>query len=141
MIVIEIPFDPVPWSAPRLSRGHCWDPKEKDKRAFRYVIKEQFKSDPLEGYITLFFSFVFPIPKSASKKKAALMLSGDIIPTRSDCTNCQKLYEDCLQGIVFKDDRKVELVVSTKSYGTKGKVLINIWQREKSEDYRGRDRK
>lgn len=130
MIYIEIPFDPVPWSAPRLSRNGTYDPKEKDKRAISYIIREQYKEDPIEGYVALFFSFVFQIPKSASKAKKSQMLQGLIIPTRSDCTNCQKLYEDCLKNVVFTDDRNVEVIGSRKLYAEKGSVNITILTRE-----------
>lgn len=130
MIYIEIPFEPVPWSVPRLSRNHTYDPKEKDKRAITYLIKEQYRDEPIEGYVALFFSFVFQIPKSASKAKRAQMLAGSIIPTRSDCTNCQKLYEDCLKNVVFTDDRYVEVIGSRKLYAEKGSVNISVWNRD-----------
>jgi Holliday junction resolvase RusA-like endonuclease len=134
MIYIEIPFDPVPWAAPRLSRHHAYDPKEKEKRAIRYIIKEQYSDEPIEGYVALFFSFVFQIPKSASKAKRAQMLQGLIIPTRSDCTNCQKLYEDCLKNVVFRDDRNVEVIGSRKLYAEKGSVNITILNRDEYQN-------
>ena len=124
MISIEIPFDPVPWAAPRLSRHGCYDPREKDKRVIRYRIKEKYKGLPIEDYVLLRFFFTFSIPKSASKAKRQQMLDGDIIPTKCDCTNLQKLYEDCLKGIVIHDDRNVMFVSSSKEYGSRGHVWI-----------------
>lgn len=134
MITLEIPFSPVAWAAPRLSRNRTYDPKEADKRSIRYIIKEQYKGSPLEGYVSLFFTFVFKPPESASKKKQLDMLDGRIIPTKSDCTNCQKLYEDCLKKIVIKDDRNVEVIGSRKLYGPLGKVIIYILNREEYLD-------
>jgi len=54
------------------------------------------------------------------------MLNGEIFPTKSDTTNCQKFYEDCLKGIVFKDDRQVVIICSEKKYGEMGLVKIQI---------------
>ena len=130
MFIIEIPFDPVPWSAPRLARGHAYDPKEKDKRAIRYLVKQQYDKPPMKGFVALTMCFAYPMPKSASKKKREAMLAGHIIPTKSDCTNCQKLYEDCLKNIVFEDDRNVALISSMKLYSEKGQVIIKVWPLE-----------
>jgi Holliday junction resolvase RusA-like endonuclease len=71
--------------------------------------------------------FVFPFPKSASKAKKEKMKAGEIIPTKCDCTNLQKLYEDCLKGIVITDDRNVVYVSSFKLYGEKGRVQIKVY--------------
>jgi len=133
MIVLELPIDPIPWTAPRLSRHHAYDPKEKDKRAIRYLVKQQYELPPIDGYCSLFFLFYYKIPKSASKATRAKMLSGEIIPTKSDCTNCQKLFEDCLKKIVIVDDRNVEVIGSRKMYAEKGHVTIRIL---KSEEYK-----
>lgn len=57
------------------------------------------------------------------------MLDGDIIPTKGDCTNYQKLYEDCLKKIVITDDRNVEVIGSRKLYGEKGQVTIKVSNR------------
>ena len=126
MISIEIPFEPVPWAAPRLSRHGCYDPREKDKRAIRYLIKEQYKGEPFPGYVSLWFEFWFTPPKSASKKKVNDMLQSRIIPTRCDCTNLQKLYEDCLKGIVFTDDRNVRQITTIKEYSEKPLCRLKI---------------
>jgi len=134
MITITIPLDPVPWAAPRLSRGRCYDPKEKDKRAARWHVKDQYRMAPIQDYVVLCFIFIFEPPKSASKKRRLDMLAGLIIPTKGDCTNYQKLYEDCLKKIVIEDDRNVEIIGSRKLYGEKGSVVINILTRN---EYKG----
>lgn len=130
IVKIHIPLEPVPWAAPKLSRTHTYDPKEKEKRVIRYLIKEQYKGPILDEYVALKFIFGCTPPKSASKKRKDAMLKGDIIPTKSDCTNYQKLYEDCLKGIVIKDDRLVEVIHSHKLYHEKGSVIIQIFTRD-----------
>lgn len=124
---IEIPFEPVPWAAPKLGRGgYVYDIREKDKRAIRYLIREQYKGALIKGYVILSFTFEFSIPKSFSKKKADQALKGEIFPTRCDCTNLQKLYEDCLKGIVIEDDRTVVFTSSCKRYYARPIVTIRI---------------
>jgi len=132
--LIEIPYEPVPWSAPRLSKFRCYDPREKDKRAIRYLVKEQYKDPMIEGYVNIVFMFGFSIPKSTSKKNAAKMLAQEIIPTRCDCTNLQKLFEDCLKGIVFKDDRLVETISTKKIYAPKPFMMALIWTKKERQE-------
>lgn len=130
-IDLYIPFDPVPWAAPKLSKTHCYDPREKDKRAIRYLIKEQYNGPIYDIYVAIQFTFQFPIPKSATKSMREAMLGKKIFPTKCDCTNLQKLYEDCLKKIVIEDDRKVVITSSAKYYGEFGSVVMVV------QDYEG----
>lgn len=128
MFLITLELDPIPWAAPKLARnGHAYDIREKDKRAARYLIQQQYTGEPISEPVILGFTFIFPFPKSASKAKKEKMKSCEIVPTRCDCTNLQKLYEDCLKGIVITDDRNVYYVSSFKLYGEKGRVEIKIY--------------
>ena len=126
MILLHIPLPPVPWQAPLRARGYCYDPKESDKRAARYYIAQQYKAKPLTDFTVLAFKFMFKVPKSYGKKKAIEALAGRVLPTRSDCTNLQKLYEDCLKGIVIDDDRKVIKIMAEKFYGKKDGIFISV---------------
>jgi Holliday junction resolvase RusA-like endonuclease len=127
MIQITIPLPPVPWQASIKGKYTFYDPKEKEKRCARFYIKEQYKGPPIEEFTVINFQFYFKIPKSFSKKKMALARDGYLFPTRSDCTNLQKLYEDCLKGIVIKDDRTVVKVHSEKFYKEKDSVVIRVF--------------
>ena len=130
MITIVIPYQPVAWAAPRLSKHNVYDPREKDKRAIRYLVKQQYNGSPLAGNIFLRMIFTFEIPKSTSKAKKIKMLKGDIIPTKCDCTNLQKLYEYCIKNILFADDRNVKMIISSKKYGESGKVEIFVFNED-----------
>ena len=129
MIELRIPLPPTPWSAPRISRYGAYDIKEKDKRAVRYLIAEQYQSALLTSHTALKFLFEFKPPVSVSKTKRAAMLAGEYLPV-PDCTNLQKLYEDCLQGIVIDDDRKVAEISSKKLYAEKDCVTIKVYTLE-----------
>jgi len=130
MIEISVPFPPTPWQAPKRSGRMFYDSKEPEKRAVRFFIRAAYSYNPLTDYTALEFKFIFKPPSSASNKKKDQMLAGEIIPTRCDCTNLQKLYEDCLKGIVIDDDRKVAKIFSEKIYGEKDEVRIRVFTLE-----------
>jgi Holliday junction resolvase RusA-like endonuclease len=125
-VELTIPLDPIPWAAPRLSKNRCYDPREADKRAVRFHLRDQYDDEPYEHYVAILFFFAFKPPASTSLKKRCQMLSGEIRPTKCDCTNLQKLYEDCLKGIVIKDDRQVCVVSSYKCYEETPSVQIIV---------------
>jgi len=126
MIEIHIPLPPVSWKAPLKGKYGFYDPCEKEKRCARFYIREQYEGDLITGYVIIKICFFFSVPKSFSKKKRELALSNKIFPTKKDCTNMQKLYEDCLKGIVIEDDRKVIDISSEKFYALKDSIYIRM---------------
>ena len=69
----------------------------------------------------------FPIPKSASKKKRAKMLSGEIRPTKKpDWDNSGKIIADSLNEIAYKDDSQIVDGMVRKFYGETPKVIVVI---------------
>lgn len=127
MIELHIPLQPVPWQAPKKGKYTFYDPKEKEKRCVRFYLREQYQGEPLDEFVVLLFSFNFKFPKNLTKKKREMISNGQLFPTRSDCTNMQKLYEDCLKGIVIKDDRKVTKIFSRKMYADKDSIFIEVF--------------
>lgn len=93
----------------------------------QWQVKSQYRDKPLNGPIVLWMHFVESTPLSASKKKRAEMLAGEIVPSKADCTNYQKFFEDCLKNIVFLDDRYVAKNISEKAYGEKGVTKIRVY--------------
>ena len=127
MIHIEIPGKPVPWSASQNQGKFHYDPKYKEKKTARIIVSSQYKDELIKEPIHVDFTFYFPIPKSASKKAKALMLSGQKLPTgKPDTTNLQKFYEDCLKDIVIYDDSYVTDVTSRKRYSDTPRIVITI---------------
>jgi Holliday junction resolvase RusA-like endonuclease len=128
MIKIEIPTLPIPWAAPKMTRsGFVYDIRSKEKKWLRWNVKQLYTDQAIQGYVVIDFTFYFPVPSYVSKKKKALMLAGEIIPTSSDCTNLQKLSEDCVKNIIITDDRNVAQITSRKLYGEKENIIIKIW--------------
>ena len=85
---------------------------------------EYFGERPLRMEITAYF----PIPKSTSKKQVAMMLSGEIRPTKKpDLSNVIKCVEDGLNSVAYKDDGQIVCLVTLKCYGIEPRVELNIY--------------
>ena len=71
---------------------------------------------------------IFEIPKSASKKKQAQMLSGELKPIkRPDVDNIAKTILDPLNGgIAYHDDSQVVELIVHKCYGDQEQILLSI---------------
>ena len=121
-----IPVTPIPWAAPKFGKGVAYDIRQKDKQLAKFHIQKQYKGDPFQGYVVIHFFFVFPVPKSATKKQRKDMVGQKIFPTKCDCTNLQKLYEDCLKKIVINDDRNVVMSTNYKCYSLDPCVIIIV---------------
>lgn len=130
MIDLYIPLPPISWESARKGKYGFYDPIEKEKRCIRFYIKEQYKGDPITDYVLVDLEFNFSVPKSFSKKKRDLIIADKLYPTKKDCTNMQKLYEDCLKGIVIEDDRKVVKISSTKNYALRDSIYIYVYTLE-----------
>lgn len=126
MWIFRIDCDPTPWSAAQKGRRGFYDKKAKDKEFARWQLKSQYREELICGHISLEFDFYIPIPKATSKAKRKQMIERRILPTSPDTTNLQKLYEDCLQGIVIENDRYTSEVRSRRFYGEKPGVDIRI---------------
>ena len=126
MIQLHLHCDPTSWTPSRIGKSFRYDPKAKQKELARWQIKGQYRDNPIPGHVALQFIFYIPIPKSASKAKRTQMLRGQILPTSPDTTNMQKLYEDCLQGIVIENDRYASDVRSTRRYSENPGVYIGV---------------
>jgi len=137
MIHIQIDCDPTPWSAAIKGKHGFYDKKSKEKEFARWQIKSQYRDAPLAGYVALDFIFYIPIPKSTSKAMRREMLERRVLPTCPDTTNLQKLYEDCLQGIVIENDRFSNKISSVRYYSEKPGVSICVrsWNEEMHRGY------
>jgi len=118
---------PTPWKAPKLGKYGAYAPHHNAKEAIRLQVKGQWKDEPIDEAVYCDFTFYMPIPKSISTKERIKMVSGYVFhEKRPDRTNLLKLYEDCLNGIVVKDDCKIVTGPVTKLYGETPKTVIKI---------------
>lgn len=126
MILLELHCKPEPWSAARSGKHGFYDIKSKAKQYARWQIKSQYREEPIPGPVSIDFIFHIPIPKSTSKAKRTQMLRRKILPQSPDTTNLQKLYEDCLQGLVIENDRFSNRVCSIRYYSEKPGITIKV---------------
>lgn len=139
MITIEIPLLPVPWAAHQGFGRKSFNPRYKEREAYQWYIRSQWKEKPHEEAVSVFYDFYMPIPKSISKKKLQAILNREIMHTsRADVSNMLKFTEDCLKGIVFLDDAQVWQTSACKLYDLKPRVLINIFRFDDEKRFEGR---
>lgn len=71
----------------------------------------------------------YSIPKSASKKKRAMMLEGSIRPTKKpDMDNVMKVVADSLNQVAYKDDTKIVDAQCRKFYSDEPRIEVIIRQ-------------
>ena len=67
------------------------------------------------------------IPKSASKKKRAAMLAGEIRPTKKpDMDNVVKIIADSLNNLAYYDDTQIVDCQCRKFYSENPRVEVTI---------------
>ena len=130
MILLDIPYKPTPWAAPKLSRNLCYDIREEDKRAIRFLIQQAFVGyniEPLDVPVSLEFIFYFEPPSSFSTKKKEKYIKYNVPhKVKPDVSNCVKLTEDCLQKIVITNDSHVVKLTAQKKWSAKSHIFIKI---------------
>ena len=90
------------------------------------------KGMPVRVKITACFS----IPESAAKKRRAMMIAGDIAPTKKpDFDNIQKIICDALNGVAYHDDSQIVKADIEKVYSTTPHVEVNVaaWAKEEND--------
>lgn len=81
---------------------------------------------PDDAMLEIEIEAYFSIPKSASKKKRAAMLTGEIRPTkRPDADNVLKCM-DALNGIAYRDDSQIVRAVVDKFYDAAPRLIVTI---------------
>lgn len=81
----------------------------------------------IAGPVLLEMRMLHPIPRSWSKKRQALALAGEVMPTvKCDADNCLKAVSDALNGVAWKDDTQVVNVALAKRYADAPRVEVRI---------------
>lgn len=69
----------------------------------------------------------YEIPKSTSKKKKEMMLSGAIRPKKKpDADNCIKIIADSLNNVAYRDDTQIVDCRCRKYYSDEPRVEVTI---------------
>lgn len=127
---IELNIRPVSKSRPRFNTYTGRTYTDNKTREFEETVGYLYK---LKGgeyfdnkFIKVKLEFIEKVPKSYSKKKTDEALKGIIRPTKKDVDNMCKSVLDSLLGIAYKDDRTICELSSSKHFGIKDKVVIEI---------------
>ena len=144
MIYFKLNGEPVGKGRPKITtRGkfaHAYTPKK--TKEFEEAIKFEFMSTNCERMpvypknvpIKIEMEFGFEVPKSYSKKKRELCLSGHIQHTkRPDADNVAKAVCDALNGLAFEDDSQIVCMQLEKLYAEESYVEVRIHPRDWSE--------
>lgn len=129
MIELQIDSIPLTWKAAFVGSHGAFSPRYNESKFIKEEMREQYSGPFLEGALWCDLFFFVPIPKSASKKKKALMLSGELRPVtrkNGDRINLGKYYEDLMQGIVFEDDAAIVDGRVAKWYSENPRIEIKI---------------
>jgi Holliday junction resolvase RusA-like endonuclease len=129
MIKLLIPGQPCAKQRPRVCKEHTYTPaKTVNYETFvkeLYVIGNYAKQ--LEGALQMTVTACFSIPKSTSKKDAALMCAGRIRPTKKpDWDNIGKIISDALNGLAYHDDSQIVSATVEKWYSNNPRVEVEI---------------
>ena len=126
---LTIPGEPVAKGRPRVCKWGTYTPAKTVN--YETLVKELFIMEhfgkQLEGQIAMTVTAYFGIPKSASKRVRADMLSGIARPTKKpDVDNLIKIIADALNGLAYKDDSQIVLAIIEKWYSDIPRVEITI---------------
>jgi len=96
----------------------------KIKTAFRKAYP-RFKL--IEGYVDIELQLYYKIPKSVTKTRKEMMLSGEVRPSKKpDLDNVLKIIMDGLNVTAYRDDKQVISSKVEKFYAETGKVKVII---------------
>lgn len=124
----EVPFLPVPWSAPQRSGGRYYNPRHEEKEKSREYLKSFYTPFLVSSApVSLELHFFLPIPKSLSEKKRREILSKRIVHIKKpDVDNLTKFICDCMKGIFFKDDNQIFKLCAQKHYSENPRTEITL---------------
>ena len=135
-----VPGAPRGKARPRFANGHAYT--DEKTREYEQLIAFMYKKNA-KGYmfpddvpLAIRIHTYHPIPKSASKKKHAEMLHGDIVPTvKPDADNIVKCIMDALNKNAYADDKQVVFLTVQKHYAEEPCVSVEIYNiAEKDEE-------
>ena len=130
MLYFEVLGQPQGKARARVTRWGAYTP---DKTVlYENLIKLSFQQKypnhkPFDGYLKMNIKAIFEPVKSTSKKNRALMLKGEIKPSKKpDIDNICKCVLDALNKIAYVDDIQVIELNVSKEYGEVGKLEIEV---------------
>ncbi|EPW8694272.1 RusA family crossover junction endodeoxyribonuclease [Pseudomonas aeruginosa] len=135
-MIIKFSVDGAPRGKgrPRAARTgagvRMYTPKQTEdyERSIAMAAQKALAGRPLiAGPVLIELRMFHPIPRSWSKKRQAMALIGEVMPTvKCDADNCLKAVCDALNGVAWKDDTQVVNVMLAKRYAEVPRVEVKI---------------
>lgn len=127
MFCIHTP--PVPQKQTQWGKGRAYDPSKKDQESIRWQIRPYAPKEPLTGPISLYLTFLVPIPKSISKIMRRQMIEGIILPIkRPDFDNLSYIVVNAMKDLIYVDDSQVVDATIQKRYSEEPKTIVKVVQ-------------
>jgi len=129
MIYLDLHGDPIAWKRPghNSHTGAIFDEQKKLKEQWRWVLKAQYREEPLRCPLDIGMIFYFPIAESTSGVKRTQMLNGVLHHIiKPDADNLAKFALDAMTGVIFHDDCQVFRLSIEKRFSTKPGTYIQI---------------
>lgn len=132
VISFIVPGQPQGKGRPRFAKRGAFVQTYNPEKTVSYegLIQQHFmatRAKPIQGSCTVEIQACYQIPKSTSKKKQALMASGQIKPTtKPDIDNICKIICDALNTLAYKDDSQVTTLYIKKIYSETPHVFVRI---------------
>lgn len=120
-----------------------YDPGSDDKKMVKEFIKEYILDlnfrNKISGIIDVEFTFKFPMPKYIKENRLKLYLAENqiLLPSiKPDLDNLEKFYLDCMNGIVYHDDKQVTSLKSKKVYTQNENGIVEIILNYKENEFK-----
>jgi Holliday junction resolvase RusA-like endonuclease len=125
--------DPIAKKRPKFARrGNfvtVYDTQKKETDDIKIQLLAQWPHKPIETGLEIEILFYMPIPASWSKKRKEEALISKKHISKSDIDNLLKMYFDCMNEIVFIDDRLIYKLTAEKCYDLNPRTEIYIYQK------------
>ena len=129
---IVLPGVPITKLRPRFSRfkgkTRTYDAQSEEKETVKWMLQARMQGIGIITHpVDVSIVFYMPIPKSTSGKQKVLMLDGTVKHTKKpDGDNLEKFYWDCMNGIVYADDRQIYKWSGVKRYAQEPRTEITL---------------
>lgn len=137
-LYLVIPGIPQTKLRPRFSRFkgkvRTYDSQAEEKDTFKWQLKARMRNEVIiTEPIKINIMFYMPIPKSTAGKKRVLMLDGTVKHTKKpDLDNVLKFALDCMNNIVYDDDKQIYSATTAKYYAIEPRTEITLTWKEKN---------
>jgi Holliday junction resolvase RusA-like endonuclease len=121
---------PISKKRPRFARRGkfvvTYSAQETEEGRTYLEIRRQWERPPLDCPVIVEMTFLFQIT-AGSKKAVKAMLEGETKHTKTpDLDNSAKFYLDCMNQLVFLDDKQVYELALSKAYAQEPQTIIRV---------------